>query len=486
MYIALGLLSAGLLVLIVTPAIWHRAQRLTRARIESAVPMTRAEIQAEKDQLRADFAMSTRRLEMSLDRFKGQVANQTVEIDRRRAETAELARGQAERAAAIKALEERLDGLARSLAATDERLAGARQELAAREVDLRERAERLATVQGDLAASEQLGEEQQLELVARNTEIGNLTDQLAGARAAEASVAALRDEIAAGLSAERARYAAERRRADDLAARLAGLEAERIDRLAELERRAAEVEALKSEIASGQQRRDALAADIARLEIERAEQRAALGHQAEDVARLRAEIAAAASWRGELEARLAAGDSALRDAKGEIATLTLAIEAGAVVAGDNLHKAIAATEAEKQALAARVLALETDHVALLTENAELRRVAGAEWETERLENQRLRERLNQIAMDVVHMAQAAAVPANGPQLVEDGNGSETPARRFAPPFQRLPAQPPIARTPPRPPIEVAVPGASEVVTKPAEKRTLADRLRALQQTAARY
>ena len=56
MYFALGLLAAGLLALVVTPAIWRRAMRLARARIEAGVPLTRAEIDADKDQLRAGFA----------------------------------------------------------------------------------------------------------------------------------------------------------------------------------------------------------------------------------------------------------------------------------------------------------------------------------------------------------------------------------------------------------------------------------------------
>ena len=49
MYFALGLLTAGLLAVLVTPAIWRRAMRLTRQRIERSVPMTLAEIEADKD-----------------------------------------------------------------------------------------------------------------------------------------------------------------------------------------------------------------------------------------------------------------------------------------------------------------------------------------------------------------------------------------------------------------------------------------------------
>ena len=70
LYFVLGFLSAALLALMVAPAIWNRAVVLTKKRIESSVPLTLNEIQADKDQLRAEFAMSTRRLEMSVEELK--------------------------------------------------------------------------------------------------------------------------------------------------------------------------------------------------------------------------------------------------------------------------------------------------------------------------------------------------------------------------------------------------------------------------------
>ena len=76
MYFALGLLTAGLLALMIAPAVWRRAARLTRERIERSVPLTLNEIQADKDQLRAEFAMSTRRLEMTVERLKERVRAQ--------------------------------------------------------------------------------------------------------------------------------------------------------------------------------------------------------------------------------------------------------------------------------------------------------------------------------------------------------------------------------------------------------------------------
>jgi hypothetical protein len=53
MYFALGALAAALVTLLIMPAIWRRAVRLTKKRIEAATPITLAEFRADKDQLRA-------------------------------------------------------------------------------------------------------------------------------------------------------------------------------------------------------------------------------------------------------------------------------------------------------------------------------------------------------------------------------------------------------------------------------------------------
>src|SRR5439155_9449628 len=83
MYIGIGFLFAGLLVIGVIPLVHGRAVRLTRKRLEAMTPMSLSEIQAEKDQLRAEFAMTTRRLEMSVEEMKAKTNNQLAEIGRK-------------------------------------------------------------------------------------------------------------------------------------------------------------------------------------------------------------------------------------------------------------------------------------------------------------------------------------------------------------------------------------------------------------------
>lgn len=61
MYFGIGFLLAALSVLGVAPLIHGRAVRLTVRRMDASIPQSMAEVQADKDLLRAEFATSTRR-----------------------------------------------------------------------------------------------------------------------------------------------------------------------------------------------------------------------------------------------------------------------------------------------------------------------------------------------------------------------------------------------------------------------------------------
>jgi predicted nucleic acid-binding Zn-ribbon protein len=90
MYVALGFLLASLLALMVAPAFWKRAVRLTRRRVELTMPMSAADIQADKDQLRAEFAIELRRVEVALEKAKDKAARELVEANKRRVEISEI------------------------------------------------------------------------------------------------------------------------------------------------------------------------------------------------------------------------------------------------------------------------------------------------------------------------------------------------------------------------------------------------------------
>ena len=105
MYIGIGFLVAGLLVIGVIPLVHARAVRLTLRRLEALTPISRAEIQADKDQLRAEFAMLVTRLELNIERLKAKTANQAAEIGRKSEAIGRLRFELSEKTAALLALE---------------------------------------------------------------------------------------------------------------------------------------------------------------------------------------------------------------------------------------------------------------------------------------------------------------------------------------------------------------------------------------------
>ncbi len=90
MIFALGFLFAGLVALAFAPAFWRRANRLTRRRLEMQVPLSVQEILAERDQLRAEFAVGQRRLELRMAEVTRAHAADRSELGRRAAEISAL------------------------------------------------------------------------------------------------------------------------------------------------------------------------------------------------------------------------------------------------------------------------------------------------------------------------------------------------------------------------------------------------------------
>lgn len=88
MLCGIGLLAGCLLMLLFFPAVHQRAVRLTRRDLIDATPLTAKEIQAEKDQLRAQFAVSVRRLELNMEQMRLKATERAA--DRQNAELARL------------------------------------------------------------------------------------------------------------------------------------------------------------------------------------------------------------------------------------------------------------------------------------------------------------------------------------------------------------------------------------------------------------
>lgn len=101
MIFALGFLLASLCALFVLPAVNARAARLARQRMASLFPLTSVEIAAEKDYLRAQFAVERRQLERRVQAIGATKHADMATIGARIMEAAALARTVTEREATL-------------------------------------------------------------------------------------------------------------------------------------------------------------------------------------------------------------------------------------------------------------------------------------------------------------------------------------------------------------------------------------------------
>ena len=394
LYFVLGFLSSALIALMISPAIWNRAVVLTKKRIEASVPLTLNEIQADKDQLRAEFAMSTRRLEMSVEELRDKASRQVIEISRKRDELAKLAEESRERIRTISELELRASDLREQLRVREEQLANTTQRLDDTRAKLEARALELENLRSKLSQTETEADSHRIEVVAKQTVVDSLSDRMEDVeqreRAMRMELAALKEQHARALSdLER-----ERGRGEDLAQRVARLDAQVSDREEDLRRR----------------------------EQSLARMREASGNEDGSSNELTEQLMREKKRNVELESRLAQStlqmEALLNDAS-----------------NDNVEKAMASMNLERNRL-------ETDLAAITAERDRLRdsmsgqmNQESRDWEIERRENAILRERLNDLAAQVTAMTVALEggsspindILANAPRL--DGADCVEPRRR---------------------------------------------------------
>ena len=147
MYLAIGFLVSMLFGLMIVPLVHNRAVRLTTRRLEAATPLSMAEIQADKDQLRAEFAMSARRLEMSVDQLKNKTTSQLAELGKKTDAINRMKLELGEKNATIFSLEAREKAIKEQLRATEEEFAAKTELLRDAEQALKDKQNELAKTQ---------------------------------------------------------------------------------------------------------------------------------------------------------------------------------------------------------------------------------------------------------------------------------------------------------------------------------------------------
>ncbi len=387
LFFLLGFLCAGFLALMVAPAIWRRAVALTRRRIEASVPLSVNEIQADKDRMRAEFAMSTRRLEMSIKGFREKAANQIVEINKNRDELRRLAEERNEKNEALTRLETNASELRAELRRREEQLQQLNYKLIDAEKAIEQRAlevEKMGRMYDEASFS---SSSRQIELVARETEVERLSTDVSELREQRKEAERKVREAAAEAKQAHDELKLEKRRAAELEAKLERLMANLSDREEKLDRREAELERLREQVKGA--------------ETVEAELNAALTEAQEAKVRLEAEIA---------------------DLTLQMTTLL----SGAT--GGDVEKAMAKLNDDRKRLEERLTALLRENKKLRYDNDSLERSKSEDWDEERRENALLREQINDLAAEVVNLTMMLDGPESPVRkaLSEPVNGN-TPA-----------------------------------------------------------
>jgi hypothetical protein len=227
MYVGIGFLVASLLAIMLLPLVHKRAVRLTARRIEAATPMSIAEIQAEKDHMRAENAMAMRRLELLVEETRAKAAAQLADVGKRAETIHRLNTEVAAKNLAISRLESSEKSLQEQLQQTQTELSAKIRLLQETQRILAEKESLLAHISPELDRQSGTADYQRIEIAALQTQIEDLKGHLAefekSIRHSEERLARERNHAVAAA----AELADARAKAQDLAQKIGMLESQR-------------------------------------------------------------------------------------------------------------------------------------------------------------------------------------------------------------------------------------------------------------------
>jgi chromosome segregation ATPase len=358
MYLAIGFLVSMLFGLMIVPLVHNRAVRLTTRRLEAATPLSMAEIQADKDQLRAEFAMSARRLEMSVDQLKNKTTSQLAELGKKTDAINRMKLELGEKNATIFSLEAREKAMKEQLRATEEEFAAKTEALRGAEQALTDKQGELAKLNSDWSDKSVMAESRQVELIAVRAQIEELKNRVGDAEK-EFSASQTRLEAQRNDSESATRELAEARgRVENLSQRVTDLDRQLIIQVKEAEMLGNRVSDLESRLATQ-----------GKLLAERDYENSQLRQSSETAERTA---------------------NALRE---EIAAMNV-----------GKSPALEKLRAEKAAVEEQLGVARDERAKLQRDINAIQQQAESSWATERMENALLRERINDIAAEVAKLA----------------------------------------------------------------------------------
>ncbi|HEY0848385.1 MAG TPA: hypothetical protein VGD96_00615, partial [Bradyrhizobium sp.] len=395
MYLAIGFLVSMLFGLMIVPLVHNRAVRLTTKRLEAATPLSMAEIQADKDQLRAEFAMSARRLEMSVEQLKNKTTSQLAELGKKTDAINRMKVELGEKNATIFQLEAREKAIKEQLRATEEEFSAKTDSLRNAEQALREKQADLTRLNADLNDRSVMAESRQVELVAVRTQIQELKSRVTEAEKEYSSThARLAQERSESVNVSRELTEA-RSRVENLSQRVTDLDRQLIAQIKEAEMLGNRVNELEGRLSTQ-----------GKLLTEREYENNQLKQSSEIAERT------------------------IKDLRMEIAALN---EGGRSPGVEKLR-------ADKAAVEEQLRVAREERARLQRDMNAIQQQAESSWQTERMENALLRERINDIAAEVAKLAMQlegpnsaieamlAAEPAPAmPRPANDTTAAERPA-----------------------------------------------------------
>jgi chromosome segregation ATPase len=366
MFIGIGFLVAGLLVIGVIPLVHARSERLTMRKMEALTPLSMAEIQADKDQLRAEFAMSTRRLEMSVEQLKAKTTSQLAEIGKKSDSIGRLKLELGEKTAALFALEIREKQIA-------DELQGVRDELASKGGTLAEAERALADTRAELAR--------------------------ATASAHDSSVTT---------NSQHVELVALRAEAEALKGQIESFEMETQGLQDRLRNKTAEAQILSNELAQERGRTEQIGSRADALD----RQLVAQMTEAEVLNRRVTELTARLDEQGRLLADREFVFDNLRNEASRAQRVESEVRA-ALADAENRHSAAAdSIRAEKTSIEEQLAQSQDERDNLQREIAAMKQEAETTWANERMDSALLRERINDVAAEIARLTAALEGPAS--------------------------------------------------------------------------
>jgi chromosome segregation ATPase len=383
MYLAIGFLVSMLFGLMIVPLVHNRAVRLTTRRLEAATPLSMAEIQADKDQLRAEFAMSARRLEMNVDQLKNRTTSQLAELGKKTDAINRMKLELGEKNATIFSLEAREKAGKEQLRVTEEEFAAKTESLRDAEQALKNKQLELAKINAELSDRSMTADTRQVELVAVRTQIDALRGRVGDAEKEFATTQARLDQERSDAEKATRELAEARSRVENLSQRVTDLDRQLI------------------------------------VQVKEAEM---LGNRVND-------LEARLATQGKLLAERDFENNQLRQAKEAAERSAHALQDELASNNNGKSPALEKLKAEKAAAEEQLRIARDERAKLQRDINAIQQQAESSWATERMENALLRERINDIAAEVAKLAMQLEGP-NSP--IEAILAAEPPPRAARP------------------------------------------------------